>query len=105
MKNFTPITDAVQLDEWSVPEDPWNFAKAIEASQEYGAHKHRIEILFNKGRYFESTPSLLIRDEVAALINVKVEYNMVCASWRKLEEFVMAMNCLDTYVHIKVDWI
>lgn len=106
MKNITPITDAVVLDEYNAPKDPWTFARQIEANQELDLRQATLNILYNKGRYFECTmPSIAMRDEVCELIGIKPEYGMIAASWRKMEEFVLAMNCFGWRVSINVDWI
>lgn len=109
MKN---ITSTIELEEHCgnlVPKDPWSFAKSVENAQCYdelkGAMIH--SILFNKGRYFETSmydQSLL--NEVSKLINSPIKYNnMIVDSWKKLEDFVIAMNCLNVIVRINIDWI
>lgn len=107
MFTMTPVTDKVELDTHGLPVDPWGFAKAIESNQEYNAFERRQTILFNKGRYFEgSVYDQEVREQVSELTGLKVEYsNMLCGSWKKLEEYVLAMNCMNFYVHINVDWI
>lgn len=103
------ITSSIELEEHCgklVPKDPWDFARQIEATQ-YGEELTSGEttILFNKGRYFEAFVYGSLLDEVAELTSIPVEYNMLCASWRKLEDFVVAMNCFGIRVVIKVDWV
>ena len=89
------------------PEDPYKFAKDIESKQhtskDCGYHK----VLFNKGRYFEtSIYNKEILTKVSELIQVPISYeNMILGSWKKLAEFVIAMNCLNIHVEIDIDWI
>lgn len=89
------------------PKDPWAFATAVQASQKNRTSSDIHTILFNKGRYFETTIyNSKIRQEVSELIQSPVKYDsMIVDSWRKLEDFVIAMNCLGIHVIINIDWI
>jgi hypothetical protein len=108
MQSITETTQTEQHGNLVVPIDPWAFAKAIERNQ---SDKNRCweyhTILFNKGRYFETTiRNNKILNEVSELIKSPVQYNnMIVDNWKKLEDFVIAMNCLGIYVLITVDWI
>ena len=104
------ITQTTELEEHCgnlQPKDPYTFAKFIERQQEYKKLDANHTILFNKGRYFETSISnKKVLHEVSELINSSIEYNnMIVASWKKLEDFVIAMNCLGIYVNIDIDWI
>lgn len=104
----TPLGDAPSGV--NVPADPYNFGKAIQYSQpsryKYD-YKGEHTILFNKGRYFETTignPQLL--KSICELTGFKPQYtNMIVQSWRDMEDFVIAMNILGIYVEITIDWI
>ncbi len=90
----------------NTPVDPYKFGKDIEYSQPVnlnGRHK----VLFNKGRYFEtSIYDKNILEVVSDLADLPIEYNnMLVGSWTKLEDFVIAMNILGIYVKIDIDWI
>ncbi len=102
------ITNTVETETYgsiTLPKDPYSFAKAIENSQENNL-SNSLTILFNKGRYFECTPNRNLLQEISQLTGLEIQFNnMMCGSWRKLEDFVIAMNCLDTYVKINIDWI
>jgi hypothetical protein len=98
----------------TIPADPYKFAKAIQYSQpkrsemlECLAAVGEHTILFNKGRYFETSiynPQLL--ESICSLTNFKpCHTNMIVQSWKDLEDFVIAMNILGIYVYITVDWI
>lgn len=92
----------------AVPADPYKFAKAIQYSQPSPyTMKGDHTILFNKGRYFETTignPQIL--HALCALTGFKaVHGNMIVQSWKDLEDFVIAMNILGIYVDITIDWI
>jgi len=104
MKN---ITETIELDADGRPKDPWSFAKAVERSQEYNKMQQSHTILFNKGRYFEtSIYNKNVLNEVSELIKSPIQFNnMIADSWRKLEDFVIAMNCFGIYVNIDIDWI
>lgn len=104
----TPIDPKDQPSGIQLPDDPYQFAKAIQYSQPRrstlpGEHT----ILFNKGRYFETsiyTPQLL--QGICELTGFKPQHtNMIVQSWKDLEDFVIAMNILGIYVDITVDWI
>lgn len=102
------ITKTIETEEHCgilLPKDPYSFAKAIENAQERDL-SYSLTILFNKGRYFECSPNRTILQEISELTKLEIQYNtMICGSWKQLEDFVIAMNCLDTYVNITVDWI
>lgn len=102
------ITDTIETEEFCgtlIPKDAWSFAKTIENAQEHNL-SYSLTILFNKGRYFECNPNRTILKEISELTELEIQYHtMICGSWKKLEDFVIAMNCLDTYVHITIDWI
>lgn len=108
MKN---ITQTVELEEHLgnfSPKDPWSFGKSIERQQEFARLKAGTHtILFNKGRYFEtSIYNKKVLNEVSELTGIKIQYNnMIVASWKQMEDFVIAMNCLGIAVLINIDWI
>lgn len=87
------------------PKEAWKFAKDIEYSQPILNAKHNI--LFNKGRYFEtSIYNKEILNKVSELTEIPVQYNnMIVGSWKKMEDFVIAMNILGIYVNITIDYI
>jgi hypothetical protein len=105
MKN---ITSTIELEEHCgsfYPKDAWAFGRAIESNQENNL-KNIISVLFNKGRYFETTVPNRIIKEISELIQSPIQYDtMIVDSWKKLEDFVIAMNCLDYYVKINIDFI
>jgi hypothetical protein len=107
MKNITSTIELKEHCGTLEPKDPWKFAKDIQNSQEckLGSAKH--SILFNKGRYFEtSLYNEQLCKEISELIQSPIKYNnMIVDSWLKLEDFVIAMNCLGIYVIINIDWI
>lgn len=86
-------------------ENAYIFAKKIENSQEN--HEYRHNILFNKGRYFETT--ILNSDilkQVSELTQLPIQYgNMIIGNADRLQDFVTAMNCFNISVKINVDWI
>ncbi len=103
------ITNTIELEEHlgkQQPKDPYNFARSIECRQEQNL-PYIHTILFNKGRYFETSiynKQHLI--EISELITSPIQYNnMIVDTWRKLEDFVIAMNCLGYYVKIQIEWI
>jgi hypothetical protein len=102
------ITDTIETEELCgtiIPKDPWSFAKTIENAQERNL-SYSLTILFNKGRYFECSPNKVMLQEISELTGLKIQYNtMICGSWKQLEDFVITMNCLNTYVNITIDWI
>lgn len=108
MKN---ITSTIELEEhcgFLQPKDPWKFAKDIEVSQPTSLISNRSHtILFNKGRYFETTIiDKSLRASISQAIKSKIKYNtMITDSWKKLEAFVKAMNKRNIYIHINIDWI
>lgn len=92
----------------NVPADPWKFGTDIQASQGYKfLQDARHKILFNKGRYFETTiynPKIL--KQICELTGFTPKHtNMIVESWDKMEDFVIAMNILGIYVEIDIDWI
>lgn len=90
-----------------VPKDPWKFAKTVQNQQDSKNLTHNHSILFNKGQYFEtSLYEANTLKEISELTNIPIKYNnMIIGSWKQLEDFVIAMNCLNYYVHINIDWI
>lgn len=103
------ITSQAVLEEHcgiNVPKDPWKLGKDIQYSQPHSLNNNHT-ILFNKGRYFEtSIYDKKLRASIAQAIKSKVKYNtMIVDSWRKLEAFVKAMNKRDYYINIDIDWI
>lgn len=110
MKTLGNITSSIELEEHcglQQPKDPYKFANEIQYAQERKLTNSTHKILFNKGRYFETSfYDKNICEEVSELIQSPIQYNdMIVASWRKLEDFVIAMNCLEVYVIINIDWI
>lgn len=91
------------------PKDAWRFGKDIQHSQsrEITLTGGRHTVLFNKGRYFETSfYDKKLMNEVAKLSDCKIEFNnMIVGSWKKLEDFVIAMNISGYYVDINIDWI
>ena len=104
MKNITAQT---AVDKYNQPESPYKFATSIESAQDADYHDPQISILFNKGRYFEtSVYGKDIIKELSDLTGIEVQYhNMFVASWRKLEDFVDACNACGYRCVINVDWI
>jgi hypothetical protein len=89
-----------------VPVDAYSFGKRIEMNQEQIYDRPQICVLFNKGRYFEATLPKSIINEVAELIKTDISYNtMIVGSWRLLEDFVVALNCVGYRANITIDWI
>lgn len=114
--SITAVAPTESHGNLTVPKDPYKFAKDIQHAQEryksIGSFERILseehKILFNKGRYFEtSIYNAEIREQVSKLADIPVTYNnnMIVASWKKLEDFVIAMNILGIYVEIDVDWI
>lgn len=101
------ITETAPVDDNGNLVYPQFFARDLDNAQEWSIDKRVHRVLLNKGNYFEtSIYDVKIREEVSDLIGVPVEFdNMIAASWRKLEDFICAMNCLDIFVEIEVDWI
>ena len=90
----------------TVPKDPCKFGRSIEYSQPRGL-EGRHKILFNKGRYFETSfYNKELLDALVELTGFKVQYNnMIVQSWKDMEDFVIAMNILGYRVEIDIDWI
>lgn len=91
-----------------VPVDPYKFGTDIQFSQSSSrTFNGRHRILFNKGRYFETTignPQLL--EALCNLTGFKPKHhNTIVQSWKDMEDFVIAMNILGYYVDINIDWI
>jgi len=107
MKNITSQVELEEICGRVVPKDAWRFGKAIEAAQDYSKLEGRHTILYNKGRYFETSihdHKLLV--SISKAIKSKIQYKtMIADSWRKLEAFVKAMNKRGYYVAITIDWI
>lgn len=95
------------LDNRAYPVDPFKFGKDVQYSQDRINLEGRHKVLFNKGRYFETSiynKDLLIN--IATLVGVPILHgNMIVASWKNLEDFVIAMNIYGYYVEIEIDWI
>jgi D-serine deaminase-like pyridoxal phosphate-dependent protein len=106
--SITANTPLEVCNDRTSPKDPYNFGKAIQYSQPRrstmnGEH----HILFNKGRYFETTicNAQLLHD-LYELTGFEPQHTcMICQSWRDMEDFVIAMNILGYYVEIDIDWI
>ena len=103
------ITSKVELHSTNsreVPKDPYKFGTDIQYSQSRDL-PHRHNVLFNKGRYFEtSIYDKELREFVAKKSQTKIEFDvMIVDSWKKLEAFVAAMNEKGYYVKIDIDWI
>ncbi len=108
MKNITSTIELEDHNGNSIPKDAWSFGKAIENNQDYSKlNNGRHNILFNKGRYFEtSIYNKDILNEISTLTGIPIQYNnMIVANWKKMEDFVIAMNCLGILVSITIDWI
>ena len=110
MKSITETTPVKQYGYGNnfieVPVDAYSFGKRIESNQEQIYDRPEIYVLFNKGRYFEATLPKSIINEVAELINTKVSYDtMIVGSWKQLEDFVTALNCVGYRATIDIDWI
>jgi hypothetical protein len=107
-RSITSSTKTTRVFNKDIPNDPWMFASDIQALQDINIlHNGYHHVLYNKGRYFETTISdRKVLNEVSELIKSPVQHdNMIVDSWTKLEDFVIAMNCLGIYVSIKTDWI
>lgn len=97
----------------TVPKDPYKFAKDIQYSQpsSTGFWRTKHKILFNKGRYFETSfggyeSEAKVLEQLCALTGFIPQFtNMIVQSWKDLEDFVIAMNIIGIYVEIEVDWI
>lgn len=67
----------------------------------------KVSVLFNKGRYFEMTPSsraLLV--SISKAIKSKIQFDtMLVDNKDKLEALVKAFNKRGYYVNINLDWI
>lgn len=104
------ITSTIELEKHGsgfIPKDPYGFATKVQYAQNKKDCDNEHTILFNKGRYFEtSIYNKKVLNEVSELIGSEVQYDtMIVDSWTKLEDFVTAMNCLGYYVKIEIDWI
>lgn len=98
----TMLTDA--HGNLTIPKDPYKFAKDIECTQDsHGQHEKHM-ILFNKGRYFETTiRNKELLENVSRLSGIAISYNnMIVGSWTEMEDFVIAMNIYGYYVIIDV---
>ena len=89
------------------PKDPYRFGKTIEFNQNEKYYCDTVTVLFNKGKYFEtSIPNTEVLKSVSELIEIPIQFsNMIVGSWKKLEDFVIAMNCFNVYVKINIDWV
>ena len=107
------ITDSVVTKQYGygkhfidVPVDAYSFGKSIIYNQCEKEYIGTVNVLFNKGRYFEATVPQSIIQEVHELVYLPISYDtMICGSWKKLEDFVIALNCLGYYANITIDWI
>lgn len=92
---------------YETPKDPYKFATSIQYAQDVMSLQNMHTILFNKGRYFEtSIQNEDLREFVANYTDLKIEYaNMIVGRWDKMETFVQAMNERGYYVRINIDWI
>lgn len=110
MKSITSSTPVKQYGYGNnfidVPVDAFSFGKLLETNQEQIYDRPEIYILFNKGRYFEATLPKSIINEVAELIKSDISYKtMIVGSWKLLEDFVTALNCVGYRATIDIDWI
>lgn len=107
MYNLTQTVETENHGTLVVPVNPFQFGKAIEAQQDRLRCDTKHTVLFNKGRYFEtSIYDKELLKQVSELAQIPIKYdNMIVGSWRKLEDFVVAMNCFEIYVKIDIDWI
>ena len=101
------ITANTPLDANQKPENPWKFGTDIQYSQPRELLQSNHSILFNKGRYFEtSIYDKAVLNEISSLTGLEIQYNnMIVASWKDMEDFVIAMNILGFYVKITIDYI
>jgi len=106
------ITKAVKTEDHlgnQVPVNPWKLGMDIQCSQDTALIRtgEIHTVLFNKGRYFETTiHDANLRRYIAQAIKSKIKYKtMIVDSWRKLEAFVKAMNNKGYYIKINIDWI
>ncbi len=100
------LTNSIELDENNRPKNAWVFAQILEQKQELKTGKP-LNILFNKGRYFEtSVYDQKLIEELSKLSDISISYDtMIVESWKKLEDFVIALNILGYTAKIRVDWI
>jgi hypothetical protein len=92
----------------NVPQDAYQFARQLEAIQPQSLpYDGKQNVLFNKGRYFEtSVYNQEQKEEIANLTGLEIQHsNMFVASWKHLEDFVIACNIIGKRVSIDVDWI
>jgi len=88
-----------------IPRDPFGFASQVQQAQKLSNPTEKINILFNKGRYFETNPLLKRTQDYLESQGIKIQYDAAVDSWKKLEKFVHLMNSLNIYVNINIDWI
>lgn len=107
MKNITNTIETENHCGLIVPKDAYSFGRTIEYNQNESSYNGIQDVLFNKGRYFEtSIYNKEILKEVSELTQIPIQFNnMICASWTKLEDLVIAMNCLGVKVNIDINWI
>ena len=103
------ITEQAELEEHCGTlqlKSPWAFRDELIKMQPNDLNNSHT-ILFNKGRYFETTlPNQALRVSIAKAIKCKLQYKtMTIGSWKKLESFIKAMNKRGYYVYISLDWI
>ena len=91
-----------------IPTDPIEVARLIAKIQLESkvSHSNVVFILFNKGRYFETSihsHSLLV--SLSKAIKVKIQFNnMLAGSPTKLVALVKALNKRGYYASVKLDW-
>lgn len=102
------ITSKTEQDpNFPAPKDPYKFGTAVEMMQDRSKLTGRHKILYNKGKYFETSfYDLELMKKVSELSETAIEFDdMIVGSWKKMEDFVIAMNIFGYYVKIEIDWI
>jgi hypothetical protein len=101
------ITNLVELDERGNPANPYKFARDIQSNQNESSYDTETYVLFNKGRYFETSNfNKDLLKQMSELSGIPIAHNcMFVARWDKLEDFVITCNCFGIYVSISVDWV
>lgn len=101
-------SQTAKLDERGALLNAWDLKLALLNSQKdlSAGYNPRHKILFNKGRYFETSLPKQLLEEVSQLTGITISYNtMIVAGWSMMEDFIIAMNILGWYVDIDLDWI
>lgn len=102
--NYTSTIDTTDID----PYDLKNKINILQSKRiKYSEREKTLNVLFNKGRYFEMTISdnKLIAS-ISKAIKVKIEFgDMICAGKHKLEALAVALNKRNIYLNITIDWI